>query len=449
MVKLGEVLTERRETPSEEDLLSERVRIIEKISFDTGRIQLRSSGSTRTGMILVRPGDLVVSGINVAKGAIAIYDPDSTEPVAATIHYAACIPNPVRVDIRFLWWMLRSRFEDPVFRCEVAPSGVVPDRSSVREMRRVSCREAIHPDRGSMGSDSAVTQPTTRQSLRAAAGIVTACLLLVCAAVPGCGRPATPQQDVDAAVRERVAEWMQLAETPDESLETTRPVEIMFELLALRPDAFLPIFDVFANPDTPPKVRLLAHESLKSVLAADAEGVLLIPALLPLVEPRHDPMIRACAMDLLALAESPGLAATFQAYLDDADSRVRTAALCGRARLGDADARETLTTLYIEEKAGRFERDRIVLELSQKPADTDLPLLEKAVGDAGLPPSIRVMAIAALGHIGGTAQLPALEGCASDPNTSENVRGAAQGAIDAIRSRAQPPPQDAGAGSPE
>ena len=47
-----------------------------------------------------------------------------------------------------------------------------------------------------MGSDSAVTQPTTRQSLRAAAGIVTACLLLVCAAVPGCGRPATPQQEL-------------------------------------------------------------------------------------------------------------------------------------------------------------------------------------------------------------------------------------------------------------
>ena len=86
-VKLGEVLTERREIPKEYDLASGRVRIIEKISFDAGRIQLRVDGSTKTGMILARPGDLVVSGINAAKGAIAIYDANETAPIAATIHY--------------------------------------------------------------------------------------------------------------------------------------------------------------------------------------------------------------------------------------------------------------------------------------------------------------------------------------------------------------------------
>jgi len=123
MTPLGEVLTERREMPSEEDLISGRVRIIEKISFDTGRIQFRSNGSTRTGMILVQPGDLVVSGINAAKGAIAIYDPDATEPVAATIHYGSYIPNSARVDVRFLWWMLRSRFFQELLD-EYLPGGI-------------------------------------------------------------------------------------------------------------------------------------------------------------------------------------------------------------------------------------------------------------------------------------------------------------------------------------
>src|ERR1700730_8203226 len=83
---LGAVLTERREVPHGDDLLAGRVRIVEKISFDSGEIRLRTNGATKTGMILVRPGDLVVSGINAAKGAIAVYDLAEKQPVAATIH---------------------------------------------------------------------------------------------------------------------------------------------------------------------------------------------------------------------------------------------------------------------------------------------------------------------------------------------------------------------------
>ncbi len=71
--RLGEVLTERKEEPPPDDLSLGRVKIVEKIGFDTGRIQLRTDGETKTGMILIRPGDLVVSGINAAKGAIAVY----------------------------------------------------------------------------------------------------------------------------------------------------------------------------------------------------------------------------------------------------------------------------------------------------------------------------------------------------------------------------------------
>src|ERR1039457_5252772 len=99
MTRLGDVLTERRESPTDEDLGSGRVRIIEKISFDSGRIQLRVGGSTKTGMILVRPGDLVVSGINAGKGAIAMYDANEGAPVAATIHYGAYEINPQRADV--------------------------------------------------------------------------------------------------------------------------------------------------------------------------------------------------------------------------------------------------------------------------------------------------------------------------------------------------------------
>ena len=110
LMPLSEILTERQETPLAEDLISGRVRIVEKIGFDRGSIHLRSNGTTRTGMIVVHPGDLLVSGINAAKGAIAIYDPNATDPVAATIHYSAYITNANRAYAKYMWWMLRSRF---------------------------------------------------------------------------------------------------------------------------------------------------------------------------------------------------------------------------------------------------------------------------------------------------------------------------------------------------
>lgn len=131
ITKLGEVLTERRETPTDDDLASGRVRIVEKISFDSGRIHLRVDGSTKTGMILVRPSDLVVSGINAAKGAIAIYDANETAPVAATIHYGAYETNRQRGDVRFLWWMLRSHFFQELL-LEYVPGGIKTELKAKR-----------------------------------------------------------------------------------------------------------------------------------------------------------------------------------------------------------------------------------------------------------------------------------------------------------------------------
>lgn len=108
MVALGEVLSERRETPPAEAITSGQIRVIAKIGFSDGKIQLRLDGGTKTGMILVRPGDLVVSGINAAKGAIALYEESATAPLAATIHYGSYAINRERADARFLWWLLRS-----------------------------------------------------------------------------------------------------------------------------------------------------------------------------------------------------------------------------------------------------------------------------------------------------------------------------------------------------
>ncbi len=48
IVPLGEVLTERQEEPSAEGLANGEIRIVAKVGFGNGQIQLRSEANTKT-----------------------------------------------------------------------------------------------------------------------------------------------------------------------------------------------------------------------------------------------------------------------------------------------------------------------------------------------------------------------------------------------------------------
>ena len=130
-VLLGEVLTERKEIPTPESLENGEVGIVSKIGFNEGKIEIRIDGKTKTGMILAHPGDLVISGINAAKGAIAIYPETARKPIAATIHYGAYIPNKDRADIKYLWWFLRSATFRDIVQDHI-PGGIKTELKSKR-----------------------------------------------------------------------------------------------------------------------------------------------------------------------------------------------------------------------------------------------------------------------------------------------------------------------------
>lgn len=107
-VPLGDVIIERNQTLSAEKIAAGKIKIISKIGFNTGKIEFRPDHETRTKMITIYPGDLVLSGINAAKGAIAIYNETEKSSAAATIHYGSYQVIREKADIRFLWWLLRS-----------------------------------------------------------------------------------------------------------------------------------------------------------------------------------------------------------------------------------------------------------------------------------------------------------------------------------------------------
>ena len=105
--------------------------LLPRLGLMMEKFGLRNGSETKTGMILVRPGDLLISGINAAKGALAIYGEENTDPIAATIHYGAYIPKKDRVDVNYLWWLLRSNtFRDLLLR--YVPGGIKTELKAKR-----------------------------------------------------------------------------------------------------------------------------------------------------------------------------------------------------------------------------------------------------------------------------------------------------------------------------
>ncbi len=103
--KIGEFLREREGRYSPKDKKLVGLERLNKIDF-SGGIHLSGKGS-KTGMIIVEPGDLVISGINVAKGAIAVYQGD--KPITATIHYSSYKFDRDQIDIEYFKRFVKSQ----------------------------------------------------------------------------------------------------------------------------------------------------------------------------------------------------------------------------------------------------------------------------------------------------------------------------------------------------
>ena len=103
-VRIGEFLTERQGRYKPDDNAIVTYKRLDKIDF-SGTVHI-SEKPSKTDMIVVQPGDLVISGINVAKGAIAVYQ--GMEPVTATIHYSSYIFDDSVIDLEYFKYFVKS-----------------------------------------------------------------------------------------------------------------------------------------------------------------------------------------------------------------------------------------------------------------------------------------------------------------------------------------------------
>jgi type I restriction enzyme, S subunit len=130
VVEMKTFLSERKGRYKPDDRSIAGLKRIEKIDF-LGNIYL-SKKHSKTGMILIKQGDLVISGINVEKGAMSIYK--GKEDIIATIHYSSYKYNPEKINIEFLRHFLKSpefieALKDHVpggIKTEIKPKHILP-----------------------------------------------------------------------------------------------------------------------------------------------------------------------------------------------------------------------------------------------------------------------------------------------------------------------------------
>ena len=129
-ISIGDFLFERKGRYKPDDKVVSGLKRIEKIDFKgVFHIGIKSS---KTGMILIKPGDLVISGINVTKGAMGIYE--GKKDVTATIHYSSYTFDKNIINVAYFKRFLKSKvfldlLKDQVnggIKTEIKPKHLLP-----------------------------------------------------------------------------------------------------------------------------------------------------------------------------------------------------------------------------------------------------------------------------------------------------------------------------------
>jgi len=102
--EVGQFLFEREGKFKPDNEIISGLNRINKIDF-SGNFHILQKPSN-TDMILIKPGDLVISGINVAKGALGIYEGE--ENVTATIHYSSYTFDTKLINVEYFKRFLKS-----------------------------------------------------------------------------------------------------------------------------------------------------------------------------------------------------------------------------------------------------------------------------------------------------------------------------------------------------
>lgn len=138
-VRLGDVSQMRFEVVPEQELQTGKTQMLDRISFDEGKIFSGKRTVTKMTQYRARPNDIVVSKINARKRAIGIVP--AGNDIGITIHFRALIPDTSKVETKFLWLALRNPFCTNQFDVETGGIG----KGEISEERLLNIRVPFPP----------------------------------------------------------------------------------------------------------------------------------------------------------------------------------------------------------------------------------------------------------------------------------------------------------------
>ncbi len=118
---LSQLVKIRMEEATKEEISTHSILLLDRISFDEGKVFAGKRLQTQMKQFKGYKGDIVVSKINAKKGAVGVVKGDFH--IGSTIHFRTLIPNCDLIDTRFLWLALRSSYCRNQFRIATGGQG--------------------------------------------------------------------------------------------------------------------------------------------------------------------------------------------------------------------------------------------------------------------------------------------------------------------------------------
>jgi len=225
-----------------------------------------------------------------------------------------------------------------------------------------------------------------------------------------------------------------MAAAPEAHSESIDRHVLTQQLAMMGPTALAPLIDYMAAPDTPQTARLFILQCVNNYLTP-----VYLTNLKPLLE-SSDEGARAMGVTAIGHISDPGVVQLLTLARQDASERVGFCALSGLAMQGDAEARQLLKQLYVDnieyEKVSSEQVKReVVRVLLRDVQPDDLAVLQDALNQPFIEVNARLMIAEAIGRLGDPAAVPLLEqslGLQKEPEYGEMVKQA----IAAINERA-------------
>ncbi|MCB9772260.1 MAG: hypothetical protein H6754_06880 [Candidatus Omnitrophica bacterium] len=160
--RISQFLKEREGRIKPKDANALKLSRLDKIDFN-GEMHFSLGRTTKTNMISFKKGDLVISGINFSKGAVAVHDGE--EECLATIHYSAYHFDPSKIYIPYFKWLIKSEaFKEAVkeqvrggIKTEIKPKHFLPleinIHDSLKDQKKIADRIDFAFERTKMFGD--------------------------------------------------------------------------------------------------------------------------------------------------------------------------------------------------------------------------------------------------------------------------------------------------------